>query len=94
MSVCFCFRSYTIQYYAAFLKWHENRTDIEGFATLSDPILPLLTPRDLSVPLFFMAYGSIFSSLFYSRKRPDLIIEFLQTNALVICVRMVSSAID
>ncbi|DBA04497.1 TPA: hypothetical protein N0F65_011045 [Lagenidium giganteum] len=81
---------YTIQYYGQFLKWHESRSDIEGFAMLSDPILPYMEATDLSIPLFVMAYGSIFLMLWYTFDKPNVMIELAQTNTLVILVRMVT----
>lgn len=84
--------SFTIHSYGKFLRWHEDRTDIERFATLSDPILPYMDAHDLSAPLFFLVYGAIIGGIVYGFDKPDLLIEFSQTNTLVMWVRMVCSA--
>jgi hypothetical protein len=80
---------YTLQYYTAFLRWNETRTDIATFSVLHDPILLKLTPMDLSIPLFVFAYGSVTLAFFHARDKPDLIVEMLQTKTFVIWVRMV-----
>ncbi|KAF1323455.1 hypothetical protein FI667_g10567, partial [Globisporangium splendens] len=80
----------TIHSYGKFLRWHEERTDIAGFAGLSDPILPFLNAYDLSMPLFFLVYGAIILGCVYGFDKPDLLIEFSQTNTLVMWVRMIA----
>lgn len=82
-------RSFTIQTYGRFLCWHEDRSDIDRFAALSDPVLPYLDAHDFSTPLFFLVYGSILAGFVYGFDKPDLLIEFSQTNALVMWIRMV-----
>lgn len=81
---------FTLQYYGEFLRWHENRSDVETFATLSDPILPSLNAVDFSVPLFALAYGSLLLFLWYARATPNVLAEAMQTHALVMWVRMVA----
>ncbi|KDO34408.1 hypothetical protein SPRG_01544 [Saprolegnia parasitica CBS 223.65] len=81
---------WTLQYYTTFLRWNENRTDIEGFVTMHDPVLMRLSPGDYSVSLFVLAYGSVSIGLYHARHMPELIIEMLQTKAFVIWVRMVA----
>ncbi|OQR89872.1 hypothetical protein ACHHYP_05984 [Achlya hypogyna] len=81
---------WTLQYYTYFLRWNENRSDIEGFVTMHDPVLMLLSPGDYSIALFMLAYGSVSIGFYHARHMPELIIEMLQTKTFVIWVRMVA----
>lgn len=74
--------------YTQYLNWNETRTDVE-FISLSDPILPTFVGLDFSMPLFFLAYGSVLLGALHFSDKPDLILEFLQTKALVVLIRMV-----
>ena len=78
-----------ITVYSRFLTWHEFRQDIDAFAALADPLLPHWTARDLSLPLFCTAYGSLVLALVYAIDKPNLLIEVLQTHSAVILTRMV-----
>ncbi|OQS06524.1 hypothetical protein THRCLA_01436 [Thraustotheca clavata] len=81
---------WTLQYYTFFLRWNENRTDIDGFVTMNDPVLSLFSPGDYSIALFALAYGSVSLAFYHARHMPELIIEMLQTKTFVIWVRMIA----
>ena len=67
-----------------FLTYNETRT---GY-TLSDPILWLLPPVELTVIIFIIIYASVFTALIILFYNPSLLLFTLQVYSLVLIVRM------
>ena len=67
-----------------FLTYNETRT---GY-TLSDTILWLLPPVELTVIIFIIIYASVFTALIILFYNPSLLLFTLQVYSLVLIVRM------
>ena len=63
---------------------------IVNFAIVGEKWAVGLSIGIASVPLFFLAYGSIVLGAFHGIDKPNLILEFLQTKTLVVLIRIVS----
>ncbi len=69
-----------------FLKFIELRKGV----ILDDPILKFLHPADFSTLIFLIIYVSVFVSLFYLIKRPDLLLIGIQSYALLLILRIIA----
>lgn len=69
-----------------FFRYIQQR---DGFA-LGDPVLQMITPRDVSVPVFILLYGLIITAIFQLVRRPYSFVVALQGYALLTFFRLVS----
>jgi len=69
-----------------FLKFVELRNGV----ILDDPILKFLHPADLSTIIFLIIYLSVFVSLFYLIRKPDLLLVAIQSYALLLILRIMA----
>lgn len=77
---------FSLSFISNFLSWAEYR---EGYV-IKDWLLTLISPVDLSVPLFVMTYSSIIIGLVFSFRRPDLALLAMLTTIMIIFFRFLS----
>lgn len=74
--------------YGHFLRWYASRTDV-AFATLDDPVLSLrFVSIDCSLYTFAIVNAAVLAMLKYAIKKPDVLLEAVQTTALMLWMRM------
>ncbi|TMW56774.1 hypothetical protein Poli38472_006784 [Pythium oligandrum] len=78
---------FSMNYYRSFLQWNAMRSDVKT-ATLSDPVLQLLTPMDCSIVMSAVVYGMLVAGSVYCRNKPDVFITAAQTLTLALWTRM------
>ncbi len=69
-----------------FLKFVELRNGV----ILDDPILKFLYPADFSTLIFLIIYLSVFASLFYLIRKPDLLVVAIQSYTLLLILRIIA----
>ena len=71
--------------FSQFLAWHETRP---GYGW-DDPVLALITPRDVSMWTFLATYGSLLLGLLLKARSPQLILDFGRGYLMILLMRMI-----
>ncbi len=73
-------------FFLRFTGWVEGRSGV----VLSDPVLELLTPVDLSWQIFLIIYGGLLAGLILMWRRPESLLHFLRAYILLVLIRVVA----
>ena len=84
--ITFLLLIFILRMLASFLNFVEARNGV----TLSDPLLNLFEPVNLTWLTFGLIYVSLFTALYFFIKKPDLLLTALQSYILLIVFRIIA----
>jgi len=73
-----------------FLRYHQDKIELNGGINFQDPVLQWITPADVSLYIFILTYGSVLSYVFLHIRKMTYITHLMYGYSLLLLVRILT----